>query len=312
MKNTQNEQPVDAQNAPHHQASSPAIAIIQARMGSSRLPGKVLLEIEGQPMLVHVVERARRAKSLEGVIVATTMDPKDDPIVNECRKRGYSYYRGSIHDVLDRYYQAAKSSKAEIIVRLTGDCPIMEPGLIDQAVRAVQTGKFDFACTRLPPPWQRTFPIGLDVEVCTFSALEQAWENASQAYHREHVMPYLYEECRSQHFGIILGMSDPDSASANMEQTIFSEIKQLPTTPASEPSPFNVLVYDHQPDYGNYRWTVDTPEDLEAIRKIFRRFRGRSDFNWYEVINLIQREPELAYFNTEGKAKDYRESDPRR
>ncbi len=282
-----------------------AVAIIQARMGSSRLPGKVLLEIEGQPMLAHVVERVKRAKSLEGVIVATTTDDSDDPIAEMCQSQGYPFYRGSHHDVLDRYYQAAVSAgepQPDIIVRLTGDCPLLEPDLIDRAVEAVATGVFDFACTRLPPPWQRTFPIGLDVEVCTFNALERAWNQAEQAYQREHVMPYLYEECRSLHYGITLGRN------THKEHVIVSELRQLPTTPASEASPFKVLVFDHQPDYGDHRWTVDTPEDLEAVRSIYHRFPGRSDFHWYEVIDLIEREPGLAYFNTDGKAKDYRQT----
>ena len=304
-----------------------AVAIIQARMGSSRLPGKVLVDIAGKPMLVHVIERVLCASTLDHsgtpVIVATTTDSGDDPIEAECQKRGYPVYRGSVHDVLDRYYQAARTlvspGEGHMIVRITGDCPTIEPELIDLAVQAVRASSpgFDFACTRLPPPWHRTFPIGLDVEVCTFNALERAWQNASQTYHREHVMPYLYEECRSVHYGIILGRKSPMEIPSGKQHTILQELRPLLTSPPSEPDPFRVLVFDHQPDYGNHRWTVDTPEDLEAIRKIFNQFSGRSDrmncirFHWYEVIDLIQRVPELAYLNTDGKAKDYREFDRR-
>ncbi len=304
-----------------------AVAIIQARMGSSRLPGKVLLDIAGKPMLVHVIERVLCANTLDHsgtpVIVATTTDPGDDPIEAECRKQGYPVFRGSVHDVLDRYYQAARTlvspGEGHMIVRITGDCPTIEPELIDLAVQAVQASNpgFDFACTRLPPPWHRTFPIGLDVEVCTFNALERAWQNASQAYHREHVMPYLYEECRSVHYGTILGRKSPMEIPPGKQHTILQELRPLLTSPPCEPDPFRVLVFDHQPDYGNHRWTVDTPEDLEAIRKIFSQLSDRRDrmngtrFHWYEVIDLIQRVPELAYLNTDGKAKDYREFDRR-
>jgi len=130
-------------------------------------------------------------------------------------------------------------------------------------------------------------------------------------------MPYLYEERRSVHYGIILGRRSPADGATGTQDDIISELRQLPTTPTSEPDPFKVLVFDHQPDYGSYRWTVDTPEDLEAVRRIFGHFAGRRDrmnsfrFHWYEIIDLLQREPELAYLNKDEKAKDYREVDRR-
>ena len=113
------------------------IAIIQARMASSRLPGKVLLDIGGQPMLARVVERVKRARTVERVVVATTTDPSDDPVERLCQERGYPCYRGSAQDVLDRYYQAARLFGAEIVVRITADCPAVDPGLIDETVKAL-------------------------------------------------------------------------------------------------------------------------------------------------------------------------------
>ena len=173
------------------------VAIIQARMNSSRLPGKVLQDIAGQPMLMRVLERARRAKTVDDVIVATTTDPSDDPIEAVCRERGYLIYRGSMFDVLDRYYGAARLAQADVIVRVTADCPVIDPAVIDQVVEAFHTQNADFACNRLPPPWKRTWPIGLDTEVCSFAGLERAWKEAVLPYEREHVMPFFYDHGRA-------------------------------------------------------------------------------------------------------------------
>lgn len=255
------------------------VAIIQARRSSTRLPDKVLLDIGGKPMLARVVERARRAASLDEVVVATTLDPADAAIESLCLENGFPCYRGSLPDVLDRYYQAARLYKADVVVRLTGDCPLIDPGLIDEAVRAFlspgpgqpetggETFPYDFAANRLPPPWHRTYPIGLDVEVCTFKALERAWKEGSLPHQREHVMPYLYEE----------------------------------------PGRFRVLVLDHDPDYGALRWAVDTPDDLELIRQVYARFSGKDDFTWEQVLDLFKREPQLAEINAQSRQKDFRE-----
>lgn len=254
------------------------VAIIQARMSSSRLPGKVLLEIAGQPMLVHVVERTRRAQTVHQVVVATTTDPSDDPIQHLCQARGYPFYRGSLHDVLDRYYQAARQFQAEVIVRITADCPLIDPGVIDHTVRAFFGGtnppRWDFAANRLPPPWKRTYPIGLDTEVCTFAALEQAWQKADELYQREHVMPYLYQN-----------------------SPVFDSLNLPPQLPPLQPGQFRLLLVNHSPDYGAFRWTVDTPADLELVRQIFARFPGRDDFTWQEVLRLFEQEPRLAQIN---------------
>jgi spore coat polysaccharide biosynthesis protein SpsF len=233
------------------------IVIIQARMSSTRLPGKVLKEIAGKPMLAWVVERARKAQTVSEVVVATTVEPSDDPIVNFCAQMGYACTRGSLNDVLDRYYQAARVYNADVVVRVTADCPLIDPAEIDHVVREYQRSGVDFAANRLPPPFGRTYPIGLDTEVCSFAALERAWREAKEPYQREHVMPYLYEE----------------------------------------PGRFKVLRVDHDPDYGDLRWTVDTPQDLELLRAIFERMAGRVDFGWLDVLELFQHEPELARLN---------------
>jgi spore coat polysaccharide biosynthesis protein SpsF len=247
------------------------IAIIQARMNSSRLPGKVLLDIGGQPMLVRVVERARRAQSVDGVLIATTTDPSDDALEAACRERGYPVYRGSQFDVLDRFYQAARQAQADVIVRLTADCPVIDPHVIDQTVSAFHAAGADFAANRLPPPWKRTFPIGLDTEVCSFAGLERAWKEARLPFEREHVMPYFYDQAGR----------------------------------------FKITVIDHPVDYGAQRWTVDTPEDLQLLRAIFAHFPGQDHFSWLQVLELIEREPGLQHINAGVKAKQAMEVDAR-
>ena len=167
------------------------VAIIQARMGSTRLPGKVLLDLAGEPMLARVVHRVQRAASLQEVIVATTVQPADDAITQLCAGRGWPCARGSQDDVLDRYYQAATASQADVVVRITSDCPLIEPDVIDQVVGALLAGQpeVDYASNVQPP---RTFPRGLDVEVIRFDALERAWREDVDPAWREHVTPYLY------------------------------------------------------------------------------------------------------------------------
>jgi spore coat polysaccharide biosynthesis protein SpsF len=270
-----------------------AIAMVQARMGSSRLPGKVLLDIGGEPMLVRVVERARRAATLSGVMVATTDDPSDDPVAELCKARGYPFYRGSVLDVLDRYYQAAHSQHADVVVRITADCPVIDPAVIDRTVEAffgkilpqdealsrrsdnlelpAASGPYDFAANRLPPPFHRTYPIGLDVEVCSASVLEYVWEHAHEKHQREHVMPYLYETAGR----------------------------------------FNVVLINHETDLGSLRWTVDNPEDLELLRRIYAHFGNCDDFSWLDVLDLWLKNPELAEINAGVRHKTLREFDDR-
>ena len=226
-------------------------------MSSTRLPGKVLKDIAGKPMLAWVVERARRAHTVSEVVIATTVEPSDDPIVSFCAQMGYACTRGSLEDVLDRYYQAARAYHADVVVRVPADCPLIDPAEIDHVVREYQRSGVDFAANRLPPPFGRTYPIGLDTEVCSFAALERAWRETKEPYQREHVMPYLYEQ----------------------------------------PGRFKVLRVDHDPDYGDLRWTVDTPQDLDLVRAIFERMAGRVDFGWLDVLELFQHEPELARLN---------------
>jgi len=163
------------------------VAVIQARMGSSRLPGKVLKEICGQPMLWHQLQRVKLAKSLDKIIVATSDKPEDKPITEVANQAGVSFTTGSENDVLDRYYQAVKDTGATAIVRLTGDCPLIDPAVIDQVVAEFTTRQDSLDHLCLSPEW----PEGLDTEIVSFEALSRAWHEAEKKYEREHVTPYV-------------------------------------------------------------------------------------------------------------------------
>jgi len=241
------------------------VAVIQARMSSTRLPGKVLKTASGRTMLDRMLERVRKSTMIDQVIVATTTDPSDNAIVRACHRYDTEVYRGSLLDVLDRYYQAAKQYQANIIVRLTGDCPLIDPRLIDDVVKALVDQQVDFACNRLPPPFARTYPIGLDVEASTIAALENAWRNADQKHEREHVFPYLY----------------------------------------AVPGRFKVIQLNHSENLGHLRWTLDTPADLVLLRRVYRYFKGRNDFSWLDVVQLWREKPALFEVNAQVSHKTY-------
>lgn len=165
------------------------VAIIQARMGSTRLPGKVMEEIAGKPMLYHVINRAKHAKELDDIVIATTNLKEDSQILDFASELGVRSYAGSENDVLDRYYQAAIMSKADVIVRITADCPLADPNVIDKVVRYYLINDFDYVGTSIIP----TYPDGIDVEVFSFTSLKKAWSEAKLSSEREHVTPYIWK-----------------------------------------------------------------------------------------------------------------------
>ena len=230
------------------------VAIIQARMGSTRLPGKVMMDLAGEFMLGRVVDRLRRASSLHEVVVATTTNSDDDHIVALCGERGWPVCRGSEDDVLDRYYHAAVAHSADAVVRITSDCPLIDPGVIDKVVQEFLSAypDIDYVSNCI----QRTFPRGLDTEVISFNALDQAWREDSDPSHREHVTQYIIRN----------------------------------------PGRFRIRGVENEVDYSHMRWTVDTPEDLAFVRKIYEHF-GNDDFSWSDVLTLLERHPEWLEIN---------------
>ena len=167
------------------------VVFIQARMGSSRLPGKVMTDINGEPMLWHVVSRLKQCPLISEVVVVTTTDSKDDAIEQFCQQKKIFYFRGSEEDVLDRYYQAALAHKADVVVRITSDCPLIDPIITEKVIRAYLNNSA--VLSGASNVVERTFPRGLDTEVFSFAALEKVWQMAQKPYEREHVTVFMYE-----------------------------------------------------------------------------------------------------------------------
>ena len=229
------------------------VTIIQARMGSTRLPGKVLLDLDGRTVLARVVERVRRSTTASEVVVATTVGADDDRILEECERLGVAAFRGSEHDVLDRYYQAAGSVHGDVVVRICSDCPLIDPEIIDQTVDEFLKSSADYASNAL----DRTYPRGLDVEVLTYQALERCRREARMFYQRSHVTPYIYEN----------------------------------------PRLFRILRVTGDAEHSFHRWTLDTQEDYQFMQAVYGRMSGQGHFSWRDVLELLDREPDLANLN---------------
>lgn len=168
-------------------------AIIQARTGSSRLPKKVLMDLCGETVLWHVVQRVSQSKKINQIIIATTDKEEDAKIVDEAKRIGVDFFRGSEEDVLSRYYFAAKENEIDLVVRITSDCPLIDPHVVDEIIGKVESGVYLVATNGGNDLSKRRYPRGLDVEAFTFDLLERAYFNAKEKYQREHVTPYLYE-----------------------------------------------------------------------------------------------------------------------
>ena len=164
---------------------SPVVALVQARLSSTRLPGKVISDLAGRPLIVFMIERLQHAKRLDQIVVATSEDASDDPLVELLVERGIDHVRGSLHNVLSRYLFAARSTGARTIVRLTADCPLIDPNLVDDVVGALDGHDYS---SNIEP---RTYPDGLDVEAFTIEALIRADSSADLLADREHVTPWM-------------------------------------------------------------------------------------------------------------------------
>lgn len=232
------------------------VAIIQARMGSTRLSGKVMKELCGKTVLAHDIERVKQSKRIDQIVVATTTNQNDDVIVEEATRLGVSTFRGSEDDVLSRYYLAANENNADIVIRITSDCPLFDPIVLDDMLLFYLNNNYDIVSNAGSDPTTRTYPRGLDCEIFSFSDLEKAYKNAEEKYQREHVTPFIYENAR------------------------------------------NIYYYKHSVDYSKYRWTLDTEEDWSLISKIYEYlYKGVHDFYLEDIIELINRHPELHEIN---------------
>lgn len=238
------------------------VAIIQARMGSTRLPGKVLRDLCGRSVLAHVIERVRSCKLIDQVVVATTNAQADDLIVAETSYCGAHYFRGSEDDVLERYFLAAKAASASVVIRITSDCPLLDPALLCDMIKSFEAaGNLDY----MSNTQERRYPRGLDVEIFTFLALEAAYWQAEKLYEREHVTPFIYQH----------------------------------------PELFRIGSYAAGEDNSRHRWTLDTADDWALIEAIYNELYrdGVPPFTTAEVLQLLQRRPELATLNAHVEQK---------
>jgi len=234
------------------------VVIVQARLGSTRLPGKTLADIAGRPMLDWVLDRAERIPGIDGLVLATTDRLRDDKLVDFARKQGVRCVRGSEQDVLDRFHVAVTEHPADVIVRVTPDCPLLDPEVAGQVLaKFLQTpGRYDYVSNVHPP----TFPDGLDTEVFSRDALETAWREAELPSDREHVTPFMWRRAGPERFrlGNVTGARDLSTE----------------------------------------RWTVDTATDLDFVRKIYEILGpSRPIFGMEEVLDLLHTHPELRDIN---------------
>jgi len=235
------------------------VGIVQARTTSSRLARKVLLDLAGAPLIIRMLERVERARALDAVWVATSTDQTDDELARVVDRRGTSVFRGSLEDVLSRFQAVAERTGADVVVRLTGDCPLHDPDVIDSAVRLFRDagGQVDYLSNTLEP----TYPDGLDVEVLSRAALERAHREANLPLEREHVTPYISGSSRRA----------PGFRRAQLR------------APG---------------DFSQLRWSVDEPQDLEFVRAVFAVLLPENPhFGWLDVVALLTREPELLQLN---------------
>ncbi len=232
--------------------------IIQARMGSSRFPGKTLKNLNGKPSLWHVVNRCRTSKLADTVIVATTSDSSDDRIALFCAKHKIPCHRGSVDDVLSRYYETAKKFKLDTVARITADCPLINPATIDRVFKAHAEQRCDYVSNVVPG--KRTFPRGLDVEVFSFPALEKTFNEATETIEKEHVTPRMWQNKKNEY-----------------------KIGKIVTAPKNLNR--------------SYRLTVDYPEDFALIDMIYEKFSNYKIIPIKKAIEFLDKHPEIASVN---------------
>jgi len=239
--------------------------IIQARMSSIRLPGKVMMKVENEnTMLDCVINQLQNSKEIKNIVIATTDQEEDDVIAKFAKNRAIKYFRGSKKDVLDRYYQCAKKFNFSEIIRITSDNPLIDYEIVDTVVEHFKSNNYDYISNRSTFQGFSTYPSGYDVEVFTFSALENAWKNAKLPSEREHVTPYFYKN------------------------------KEI----------FRQTSIENSEDHSRFRCTVDTKYDLELIQKIYSNIKKRPIL-LSDVIKLFKANPELVKINAHVKADGY-------
>lgn len=232
------------------------LIIVQARMMSTRLPGKVLKQVLGKPLLEYQIERLRRVEPADGIVIATTTNHTDEPIVELCHRLNVPVTRGSEDDVLTRYYEAATLHAADVVVRVTSDCPVIDPNVVARVIRFYleRRESFDYVSNGL----KRTFPRGMDVEVLSYRALREAYAEAVERSEREHVTPFIYHH----------------------------------------PERYRLANVAFDIEASHHRWTVDTAEDFELVRRIIESlYPTDHDFTLGDILALLEIHPDWAHIN---------------
>ena len=239
------------------------VAIVQARMGSTRLPGKVLKLINGKPMLWYLISRLKNVPGIDDIIVATSTNIADNEIERFCVQEHFLVYRGSENVVLDRFYKAATLQEAEHVIRITADCPLIDPSVIQRVIDAYFENKYDFFAVATGAgvankDFSGRFPDGMDAEIFSYTLLKTAWEQAVDQLHREHVTPFLW----------------------------------------SQPDRFKIGNLKSNIDYSDLRWTVDNEEDFSLISWIYEKlYLIKSSFDMQDVLDLLKQNPEKLNLN---------------
>ena len=234
------------------------VAIIQARMGSSRLPGKVLMNLQGKTVVAHVIERVQEACAVDEVVLATTERRGDDLLAEEGETLGVRVFRGSETDVLGRFHGTALQAGADLIVRITADCPLFDGALLEEMLQRRHTLPTGEEPDYLSNTLRRTYPRGLDAEIFSFKVLDLAHREARENFEREHVTPFIY----------------------------------------NRPDRFRLLGHEGRTDLSGYRWTLDTPEDWLFMREVFSLLSGTGQkVSTAAVLNLLRERPELSELN---------------
>jgi spore coat polysaccharide biosynthesis protein SpsF len=236
------------------------LVVVQARMGSSRLPGKVLLPLAGRPLLQRLLERVMGASTFFDLVVATTTQAEDDPIRDLCRGMGVRCFDGHPVDLLDRHYQAARAGHADAVVKIPSDCPLIDPAIIDRVLRyfLAHQATVDFVSNLRPP----SYPDGNDVEVIPFPVLETAWAEATGPLEREHTTPYIWRQPERFRLGNVAWETGWDLSAS-------------------------------------HRWTIDYPEDYAFLSRVYDQLWSSSGaaFSIRDILALLHAQPQIAALN---------------
>ena len=235
------------------------VTVIQARMGSTRLPGKVLLPLAGKPLILRIHERINLSRYAGEIVIAITNDESDNQLFKLCKQNYLNVFRGNSLDLLDRHYKAAKELNADVVIKIPSDCPLIDPEIIDKVILYYINNreKFDFVSNLHPP----SYPDGNDVEIMSFSAMENAWINAKKDFEREHTTPYIWENPEKFRIGNVIWESGLDYSMT-------------------------------------HRFTIDYKEDYEFIKKVYNElYEVNNKFGLKDIIALLEKKPEIKKIN---------------